>query len=49
MTADSFDLFRYINCTAARRSLERHMLQKMGDAVHLRRFIARPRADPNTH
>nr|WP_247873618.1 hypothetical protein [Azospirillum brasilense] len=47
LAAAVLDLQRDAQRVAAFRSLEDHVLQEMGDAVHRRPFVARPDADPD--
>src|SRR5579859_5266125 len=47
--ADGVHLARNILCGAGPRSLKKHVLHEMRDAVDLGRFAARARLDPHTH
>ncbi len=49
VAADAVDLARNVLRGPVRSALKDHVLDKMRDPVHFRRFVARARADPRTH
>ena len=48
MAADGLDFLDYVQRIPSNGTLERHMFQKMGNAIDIRRFISCAGTDPNT-